>query len=132
MNVNTPTEPVRAWLENLPAEQKPIIEALRRLIASVAPAAHELIYHDALWYNPPDSGYPIFYITVFKTHVNLGFFYGGFVPDPEGLLVGSGKRMRHIKIRSLQECENPAITSLLAHAWADGLQRVAQLPHRRT
>jgi len=64
--------------------------------------------------------------------VNLGFFYGGFVPDPEGLLIGSGKRMRHLKIRSVQETENPAIASLLVQAWADGLQRVEQLPCRRT
>jgi hypothetical protein len=131
MNVSAPTESVRAWLEKLPAEKKPIVKALRRIIASVAPEAHEIIYQDALWYGPPDSGYPILYITVFKAHSNLGFFYGGFVPDPERLLVGSGKRMRHIKIRSLQETENPAITSLLAQAWADGLQRVERLPHRR-
>jgi len=132
MHVNTPTESVRAWLENLPAEKQPIIEALRSLIASVAPEAHESISHDALWYGPPDSGYPIFYITVFKAHANLGFFYGGFVPDPERLLVGRGKRMRHLKIRAVQEAENPAITRLLAQAWADGLQRVEHLPHRRT
>lgn len=132
MNVNTPTESVRAWLENLPAEQKPIIEALRRLIASVAPEAHESIYHNALLYSPPDSGYPILYITVFQAHSNLGFFYGVFVPDPERLLVGRGKRMRHIKIRSLQETENPAIPRLLAQAWADGVQRVEQRPRRRT
>ena len=132
MNVNTPTEPVRAWLENLPGEKKPIIEALRRLIASVAPEAHEILSRDAVWYNPPDSGYPILYITVFQAHVNLGFFYGGFVPDPERVLVGSGKRMRHIPIRSVQECENPAIPSLLARAWADGVQRVKQLPFRPT
>jgi hypothetical protein len=132
MNVGIPTEPVRAWLENLSTEKKPIIERLRRLIASVAPEAHEIIYHDALWYGPPDSSYPILYITVFKAHVNLGFFFGGFLSDAEGLLVGSGKRMRHIKIRSLQECENMAITSLLAQAWADGLQRVEQLHHQRT
>jgi hypothetical protein len=131
MNVNTPTEPVRAWLENLPAEKKSIIEALRRLIASVAPEADEIIYHNALEYGPTDSiFYPICYITVFKTHLNLGFFFGGFLLDPEKLLVGSGKRMRHIKIRSLQECENLAITNLLAQAWADGLQRVEQLHHR--
>lgn len=53
------------------------------------------------------------------------------LPDPERLLVGSGKRMRHIKIRSLQESENPAITSLLAQAWSDGLKRVEQLHHKR-
>ena len=131
MNVNTPTEPIRAWLETLPAEQKPIMEALRNRIASVAPEAHELLSRDAVWYNPPDSGYPILYLTVFQAHVNLGFFYGGFVPDPERVLVGSGKRMRHIPIRSLQETENPAIPNLLAQAWADGVQRVEQLPYRR-
>ena len=132
MNVSTPTESVRAWLENLPAEKKPIIERLRILIEAVAPETHEIIYHDALWYGHPDSDYPIFYITVFKAHMNLGFFYGGFVPDPERVLVGSGKRMRHIPIRSVQECENPAIPSLLARAWADGVQRVKQLPFRPT
>ena len=132
MNINTPPEPVRAWLESLPAEKRPIIEALRGLIASTAPLAHEIIASDAVWYSPPNSGYPIFYITVFQAHVNLGFFYGGFMPDPEGLLIGSGKRMRHITIRSMQETENPAIASLLVRACADGLQRVERLPCRRT
>lgn len=132
MNIDIPTEPVRAWLENLPAEKKLIVEALRKLLEAVAPLARESIYHDALWYGPPDSRYPIFYITVFQAHVNLGFFYGGSVPDPERLLMGSGKRMRHITIRSVQETENPAITSLLAQAWTDGVHRVEQLPHRRT
>jgi hypothetical protein len=132
MNVSTPTEQVRAWLENLPSEKKLTVEALRRLIGSVAPEAHEIIYHDALGYGPTDSGFDrIVYVTVFENHLNLGFFFGGFLPDPEGLLVGSGKRMRHLTIRSVQESENPAITSLLAHAWADGLTRVEHLHHRR-
>jgi hypothetical protein len=117
MNVSTPTEEVRAWLEHLPSEKQPTVETLRRLIGSVAPEAHEIIYHDALGYGPTDSGFDrILYVTVFEKHLNLGFFFGGFLPDPEGLLVGSGKRMRHLKIRSLQE--------------ADGLKRVEQLHHR--
>src|SRR6266566_3387876 len=45
MNVNTPTEPVRAWLENLPAEKKPIVETLRRLIESVAPECAGYLGH---------------------------------------------------------------------------------------
>ncbi len=131
MNVSTPTEAVRAWLEHLPSEKKPTVETLRRLIGLVAPEAHEIIYHDALGYGPTESGFDrIVYVTVFETHVNLGFFFGGFLPDPEGLLVGSGKRMRHLKIRSLQEAEHPALTRLLAQAWADGLKRVEQLHHR--
>lgn len=132
MNVSTPTELVRAWLEHLPVEKKPTVEMLRSLIGSVAPEAHEIIYHDALGYGPTDSGFDrILYITVFEKHVNLGFFYGGFLPDAEGLLIGSGKRMRHLKIRSLQEAESPAIPSLLAQAWADGLKQVEQLHRRR-
>jgi hypothetical protein len=66
MNVSTPTEEVRAWLENLPIEKKPTVETLRRLIGSVAPEAHEIIYHDALGYGPTDSGFDrILYVTVF-------------------------------------------------------------------
>lgn len=133
MNVNAPTEQVQVWLESLPSGKKPLIEALRRLIGSAAPDAHEIIYHDALGYGPTDSGFDrIVYISVFEKHLNVGFFFGGFLPDPEGLLVGSGKRMRHIKIRSLQEIENSALTSILAQAWSDGLQRVEQLHRRRT
>lgn len=128
--VSAPTEQVQVWLKNLLPEKKSLIEALRRLMGSVAPEAHEIIYHGALGYGPTDSGFDrIVYIAVFELHVNLGFFYGGFLPDPEGLLVGSGKRMRHVKLRSLQETENPAIASLLAQAWIDGLQRVEQLHH---
>ena len=131
MNVTTPTEEVRAWLEKLSIDKQPMVETLRRLIGSVAPEAHEIIYHDALGYGPTDSGFDrILYVTVFAKHLNLGFFYGGFLPDPEGLLVGSGKRMRHVKIRTLQETENPAIPRLLAQAWTGGLKRVDQLHHR--
>ena len=131
--VSAPSDQVQAWLENLADEKKPLIEAIRKLIGSVAPEAYEIIYHNALGYGPTVSGFDrILYVSVYEKYVNLGFFYGGFLSDPEGLLVGSGKRMRHIKIRRLQETENPAITALLAQAWSDGLQRVEQLHHRRT
>ena len=132
MNISSPTEQVRAWLENLPGEKRPTIHALRRAIGAVVPEAHEIIYHDALGYGPTDAGFDrILYITVFEKYLNLGFFYGGYLPDPEGLLVGNGKRMRHIKIRSLQEAENPAIMQFLVQAWADGLKQVEQLHQRK-
>lgn len=133
MDLSTPTEQVREWLHKLPADKKPTVDRLRRLIGSVMPEAHEIIYHDALGYGPTDSGFDrILYLTVFEKHINLGFFFGGFLNDPEGLLVGSGKRMRHIKIRSMQDSDNPSIKSLLEQAWSDGLMRVEQLHHRRT
>jgi hypothetical protein len=60
MNVNTPTEQVRAWLETLPAEKKPLVEALRRLIGAVDPSAHEILYQETLRYRLTDSGVGIF------------------------------------------------------------------------
>jgi hypothetical protein len=51
-----------------------------------------------------------------KSAVNLGFYRGTELPDPEGLLEGTGKRSRHVKIRSEAEIENPALRALLKAA----------------
>jgi hypothetical protein len=53
------------------------------------------------------------YIALPKEWVRIGFYYGGDLPDPEGLLEGEGKRMRHIKIGSEKELENPALKELV-------------------
>jgi len=67
MNVSTPTEQVRDWLNKLPADKKLVVNNLSQLIGSVAPEAHEIVYHDALGYGPTDSGFDrILYVTVFE------------------------------------------------------------------
>ena len=53
------------------------------------------------------------YVGVHKTHVNVGFFLGAFLDDPEGLLEGSGKRMRHVKIRPGQGLNEKAMQVLI-------------------
>ena len=55
-------------------------------------------------------------ITLHKAHINLMFARGTDLPDPEGLLVGTGKRARHVTIRQEAELENPAIRMLLRAA----------------
>lgn len=131
MSIQSPSEPVRAWLAKLPQRHEPAVAALRALISSVAPDAHEIVYHDALGYGPSDSGFDrILYIAVFAAHLNLGFFYGTSVDDPAGLLTGTGKRMRHVTIRSAQECANPALPSLIRQAWANGGTRHSPAPRR--
>src|SRR5215510_2899186 len=42
---------------------------------------------------------PFGYVNAFTSHVNVGFFYGAELADPAGMLEGSGKRMRHVKLR---------------------------------
>jgi hypothetical protein len=51
-------------------------------------------------------------------YVNLGFYHGSEVADPEGLLEGTGKKMRHVKITSVEMARSPAIRALIADALA--------------
>ena len=55
-------------------------------------------------------------ITLHKAHINLMFARGMELPDPEGLLVGTGKRARHVTIRQEAELDSPAIHTLLRAA----------------
>jgi hypothetical protein len=59
------------------------------------------------------------YICPLKDYVRLGFMFGTHLDDPEQLLVGEGKRLRHIKIGSLAEAGNPALRPLVEAAWAE-------------
>lgn len=58
----------------------------------------------------------ICYIGVMKDRVNLGFHHGAGLRDPHGLLEGTGKQMRHIKIRHISDALNPAIRAYLQEA----------------
>ncbi|MEM7359114.1 MAG: DUF1801 domain-containing protein [Pseudomonadota bacterium] len=65
------------------------------------------------------------YVNVFIAHVNVGFFTGAFLPDPEGLLQGSGKRMRHVKLRPGEDINKPALETLITNAYQDVKRRLA-------
>ena len=56
------------------------------------------------------------YIAVFKKRINLGFYYGSDLPDPASLLDGSGQTMRHVKISSQEQLNNPALRHLVEAA----------------
>jgi len=44
-----------------------------------------------------------------KSHVNLGFYHGASLNDPAGLLEGTGKKLRHVKVRNMSEAKNPVL-----------------------
>ena len=62
---------------------------------------------------------PFGYVNVFRAHVNVGFFLGAELEDPLGLLKGSGRRMRHIKLRPEDEVKIAALNALIDAAYAD-------------
>lgn len=53
------------------------------------------------------------YIGVHREHANLGFYYGAQLSDPEGLLEGTGKKLRHIKVRDIEEVDRPALRHMV-------------------
>lgn len=64
------------------------------------------------------------YVNAFKTHVNVGFFDGAELEDPAGLLNGTGKYMRHVKLLPGREIDAAALTRLIESAYADMKRRL--------
>jgi hypothetical protein len=54
------------------------------------------------------------YVNAFTNHVNVGFFYGAILKDPARLLEGTGKRMRHVKLRPGRDIHTEALANLIA------------------
>jgi hypothetical protein len=64
------------------------------------------------------------YVNAFKAHVNVGFFRGAEIADPEGLLEGTGKFMRHVKLRPEQEVNVTGLRKLIETAYSDIKERL--------
>ena len=62
---------------------------------------------------------PFGYVNVFRAHVNVGFFIGAELKDPTGLLEGSGRRMRHVKVRPGDDFNVAALSALIDAAYGD-------------
>jgi hypothetical protein len=78
------------------------------------------------------DGYPVAclgdaafgYVNVFSSHVNVGFFQGAALPDPSCLLQGTGKFMRHVKLRPGTATNAASLTMLIDAAYSDIKARV--------
>ena len=68
---------------------------------------------------------PFACVSVFKAHVNVGFFHGASLPDPKGLLQGTGRYMRHVKLRPGQVVDAAALEALVQASYRDILARLA-------
>jgi len=57
------------------------------------------------------------YVNAFRAHVNVGFFLGAELADPAGLMEGSGKFMRHVKLRPGERVNVAALTDLISRSY---------------
>ena len=67
---------------------------------------------------------PFGYVNVFTSHVNVGFFHGAALPDPARLMQGTGKFMRHVKLRPGTATKAAALSRLIEAAYSDIKARV--------
>ena len=101
---------------------RPVMEALRATVLAVDPDACEVVRlgdRAATYGVGPRKmldGYA--YLLPHKRWVNLGFYRGADLPDPEGLLEGTGAKMRHVKIRTLEDAAHAGLRPLIHAALA--------------
>lgn len=104
-------------------ELQQIARQLRALIGEVHPDAVEVPWpvqqNTAYGVGPKKMTEHYAYIGPQSQWVNLGFMYGAALPDPTGLLEGTGKNLRHVKVRTLADIERPALRHLLVAAVAE-------------
>ena len=107
-------------LANAAVPVQTLARRLREIIIDIYPEVVEVP-----WPHQGNIGYGVgpkkmsehfCYIGLQRERVNLGFFYGAGLPDPRGLLEGSGAKLRHVKVRSLEAAEDPALHALLQAA----------------
>ncbi|ROT98982.1 DUF1801 domain-containing protein [Histidinibacterium lentulum] len=102
---------------------RPLLEAIRALVARHAPGAVESASarEGSVWWgmggNKMKDGFA--WAMPHKAHVNFGFMQGAHLPDPQGRLDGTGKSLRHVKLRTPAEVEDPALAALLDAAVAE-------------
>jgi hypothetical protein len=96
--------------------------AARNLILADAPEASEFVYevytiadHFTFTYRPGDA---FVFTTTHANWVNLGFKFGSLLPDPDALLRGDGKWIRHIRIAQPADLAAPGVRELLTAAIA--------------
>ena len=64
------------------------------------------------------------YVNVFTSHVNVGFFRGSDLDDADGLLHGTGRFMRHVKLMPGNEVDPQVLHNLIEQAYADMQRRI--------
>ena len=102
---------------------EPIARKLREIILDDFPEAIEVVRlgDGAASYGvgPKKMSESHVYVMPQAEYVNLGFWHGVGLPDPDGLLQGTGAKMRHIKVRSVDEAESHAVRALVTAALAE-------------
>ena len=105
---------IERYIRRKNPELESVAQGLRALVRKLVPKSKESLNP---WGIPTlESAGPFCYFMVGKDHVTLGFHRGTSLPDPEGLLEGTGKNLRHVKLRSIEDLERKGLIELMRSA----------------
>jgi hypothetical protein len=108
---------VDTWLAGDPVELRTVAQTWFERMRQCGGDVRELM-HDGCPVACVENA-PFGYVNSFKSHVNVGFFYGAMLEDPMGLMQGTGKRMRHVKLNPGRQLNCAALGDLIVAAYAD-------------
>jgi hypothetical protein len=113
---------IDAWMKNHKGELGAIARHWFEVMRRCGDEVRELLHDGCPTACLGDA--PFGYVNVFTSHVNVGFFQGATLPDPARLLQGSGKFMRHVKLRPKTSTNAAALNQLIEAAYRDIKSRV--------
>ena len=123
------SQTVEQFLSTYPPDVQAIAEKARALIQEIVPDVQERVYeaYKTIGYGSGTKMDAMFcYIAPLKDRINLGFYRGVVLKDEDKLLEGTGKLLRHVKVRSMADVEKPALRQLIVEAVAE-LERVSNV-----
>ena len=93
---------------------------LRACILELYPESNELLYHThaltSVFSISEKLSNAFCMIPIYKSHLNLGFNKGTLLNDPQKLLKGTGKLIRHVPINSMEDLQNSNVIELIKNA----------------
>jgi hypothetical protein len=108
---------VETWLSEQPEELGAIARTWFARARACGPDVLEMIHDGCPVACVRDV--PFVYVNVFKAHATVGFYRGAELKDPAGLLEGTGKSMRHVKVKPGAPLDAKALGALIQAAYAD-------------
>ena len=113
---------VDAWMHDRPAALGAIARRWFEVMRACGDDVRELLHdgHPTACIGDAAFGY----VNAFMAHVNVGFFRGAELVDPAGLLEGTGRFMRHVKLRPDGTVDAQTLTALIEAAYADMAARL--------
>jgi len=116
---------IDTWLLSLRDDLRPLAERWFEEMRRCGDDVRELLHDGRPTACVEDAAFG--YVGVARQHVTVGFFFGALLPDPAGLLEGSGRRGRHVKLRPGRPFESDALVRLIQDAYRDMRVRLEDL-----